>query len=149
VERFRQRVSPAPDVTDGLPRAVPPRSTPRPRERGSAADEAVERSRALTTQPPPPGLPTMGPPVPPRDGPPSGRPRPARAAERGAAAVPPGGPPSGAAPAGAPKLPASTAAARREVLDRLLDKISANGMESLTGDERLLLEETSRSLRDG
>ncbi len=142
VERFRQRVSPAPDVTDGLPRAVPPRSTPRPRERGSAADEAVERSRALTTQPPP-GLPTLGPPAPPR------APRPARAAERGAAATPPSGPPPGAAPAGPPKLPASTAAARREVLDRLLDKISANGMESLTGDERLLLEETSRSLRDG
>ncbi len=147
VERFRQRVSPAPDVTDGLPRAIPPRSTPRPRERGSAADEAVERSRALTTQPPPSGLPTLGPPAPPRDGPPSQRPRPARAAERGAA-MPPGGPPAGAAPATAPMLPASTAAARREVLDRLLDKISANGIESLTGDERRLLEETSRSLRD-
>jgi membrane associated rhomboid family serine protease len=145
VERFRQRVSPAPDVPDGLPRAIPPRSTPRPRERGSAADEAVERSRALTTQPPPTGLPTMGPPAPPRDVPPSGRPRPARAAERGAV-TPPGGPP-GAAPVVA-TLPASTAAARREVLDRLLDKISANGIESLTGDERRLLEETSRSLRD-
>jgi hypothetical protein len=34
------------------------------------------------------------------------------------------------------------------VLDRLLDKISENGIESLTNDERRLLEETSRSLRD-
>ena len=139
VERFRQRVSPAPDVTDGLPRAVPPRSTPRPRDRGSAADEAVERSRALTSPPP---MPPMGPPAPPR------APRPARAAERGAAATPPGGPPAGTAPLPMPTLPVSTAAARREVLDRLLDKISANGIESLTGDERRLLEETSRSLRD-
>lgn len=148
VERFRQRVSPAPDVTDGLPRAVPPRGTPRPRERGSAADEAVERSRALSAQPPS-SIPTLGPPAPPRDGPPSGRPRPARAAERGPAATPPGGPPPSPVAAAPAKLPASTAAARREVLDRLLDKISANGIESLSGDERRLLEETSRSLRDG
>jgi membrane associated rhomboid family serine protease len=145
MERLRQRVSPAPDVTDGLPRAVPPRSTPRPRERGSAADEAVERSRAITTQPPsPPPVPLLGPPAaPPR------APRPARAAERGAAATPPSGPPAATATPVQPKLPANTAAARREVLDRLLDKISANGIESLTGDERRLLEETSRSLRDG
>jgi hypothetical protein len=102
----------------------------------------VERSRALTS-PPPTSLPTLGPPtVPPR------APRPARAAERGAAATPPGGPPAGTAPVPLPKLPVSTAAARREVLDRLLDKISETGIESLTGDERLLLEETSRSLRD-
>ena len=37
----------------------------------------------------------------------------------------------------------------RETLDRLLDKISAGGMASLSGEERRLLEETSRSLRDG
>jgi len=147
VERFRRRVSPAPDVTDGLPRAVPPRSTPRPRERGSAADEAVERSRAITAQPPSTGIPTLGPgPIAP---PPPPRPaRPARAAERGAAATPPSGPPAGPAATAVAKLPASTAAARREVLDRLLDKISENGIESLTNDERRLLEETSRSLRD-
>jgi membrane associated rhomboid family serine protease len=147
VEHLRRRVSPAPDVSDGLPRAVPPRGTPRPRERGSAADEAVERSRALTTPPP---LPTIVPPAPPA---PPRAPRPARAAERGAASPPGAAPPSG--PAGpaegrpaAAALVASTAAARREVLDRLLDKISADGIASLTGEERRLLEETSRSLRD-
>jgi hypothetical protein len=157
VEHLRRRVSPAPDVDDGLSRPVPPRATPRPRERPerSAADEAVERSRALTVQPPPSvvpptvvppsALPPAGaPPGPPRENPQGGRSRPARAAERGAG-VPPAAPsPAAVAAASA----AASVAARRETLDRLLDKISAGGMASLSGEERRLLEETSRSLRD-
>jgi hypothetical protein len=38
--------------------------------------------------------------------------------------------------------------ARAEELNRLLDKISEHGMESLTSDERKVLEESSRHLRD-
>ncbi len=37
--------------------------------------------------------------------------------------------------------------ARREALDRVLDKIAATGMASLTSDERQLLDEASRRLR--
>lgn len=144
VERFRRRVSPTPDVTDDLPRAVPPRQTRPARERGgSAADEVVERSRAITaqqqqSQPPGPPLPPIAPPPAPRP------PRPARAAERNAPATPPGGSsPTG----GLPALPESTAAARRAELDRLLDKISAEGIDSLTDEEKKLLVEASQELR--
>ena len=38
---------------------------------------------------------------------------------------------------------------RSEELDRVLDKISALGIESLTVDERKTLEEMARRLRDG
>jgi membrane associated rhomboid family serine protease len=100
VDRLRQRVSQAPDVSDDPPRAVP-RSLPRPRERGSEADEAVEKSKAVnvTTRPAPP------------------RPAPA-------ATVP-----------------------RTAELDLVLDKISQHGLESLTREERTLLEEMSKRLR--
>jgi hypothetical protein len=49
--------------------------------------------------------------------------------------------------------PSMPAAALRQTgerlteLDRLLDKISQQGIDSLTGDERRLLEERSRELR--
>lgn len=39
-------------------------------------------------------------------------------------------------------------AERRAALDRVLDKISAHGIESLTSEEKLVLEEMSRRLRD-
>jgi membrane associated rhomboid family serine protease len=51
----------------------------------------------------------------------------------------------------APVRPAAVAATatRAAALDLVLDKISEQGMASLTADERRLLEETSRKLRDG
>ena len=105
VDRLRQRVATAPDLGDEPPRPVP-RSLPRPRERGSDADEVVEKSKAVTARPARPA------PVPPR--------RPV--------------------PAGSP--------ARSPELDVVLDKISQHGLDSLTTDERRLLEEMSRKLRD-
>jgi membrane associated rhomboid family serine protease len=51
-------------------------------------------------------------------------------------------------PAPAPPRPIATAASRREALDLVLDKISEHGLESLTLEERSLLEEMSRKLRD-
>ncbi len=227
VDRLRQRVAPAPDIVDGLPRAVP-RSAPRDRdvrgrdgqvrERGSAADQAVEQSRALTARPPAPrpGAP-RGPATPPADvAPPSGQVPPSTPP----ATLPPGATPrtggpgvvgpgsgtpgtgvpgtgvpgAGAPGAGAPGggvsgggvpgsgtpgsnlLPStggppsavpprpprrvatpaagavgaaggSTPAARAETLDHLLDKISASGIDSLTGEERQLLDETAKKLR--
>ena len=106
VERLRQRVASAPDLGDEPPRPVP-RSLPRPRERGSDADEVVEKSKALTARPVRPA------PVPPRR----------------------------------PPVPAATPS-RTDALDLVLDKISQHGMASLTADERTLLEEMSRKLRD-
>lgn len=202
VDRLRQRVAPAPDIVDGLPRAVP-RSAPRDRdargrdaqvrERGSAADQAVEQSRALTARPPspapqpstsrPPATPPAAPPAtPPTTG---GATPPAGAAPTmpPGSALPPGLPPGtpsrgGAAGAGTPGsvLPSTggppsavpprpprrvatpaagvgaasgvePAASRADTLDRLLDKISATGIESLTGEERQLLDETAKKLR--
>jgi membrane associated rhomboid family serine protease len=105
VERLRQRVASTPDLGDEPPRPVP-RSLPRPRERGSDADEVVEKSKAMTARPARPA------PVQPR--------RPV--------------------PAGSQ--------ARSPELDVVLDKISQHGLESLTTDERRLLEEMSRRLRD-
>ncbi|MGZ8414298.1 MAG: DUF6576 domain-containing protein [Gemmatirosa sp.] len=51
----------------------------------------------------------------------------------------------------APARPAPTpaTATRAAARDLELDKISQQGMASLTADERMLLEETSRKLRDG
>ena len=107
MERVRQRVAAAPDVSDEPPRPVP-KSFPRPRERGSESDEVVEKSKAVTAKPQP-----------------APRVAPARPA------------------------PASVTTTRAAALDLVLDKISQQGMESLTSDERRLLEETSRKLRDG
>ena len=226
VDRLRQRVAPAPDIVDGLPRAVP-RSAPRERdrdtrgrdgqmrERGSAADQAVEQSRALTARPPTPAPrpaaprgpvtpPVDAPPVPPTNVLPPAPPP----------ALPPGAPPRGSVPgagtpgtgipgagspgAGSPGagtpgsgtpgsgmpgagtpgsnlLPstggppsvvpprpprrvatpatgggtsgAAVPAPRADTLDLLLDKISASGIDSLTGEERQLLDETAKKLR--
>ena len=106
VERLRQRVASAPDLGDDPPRPVP-RSLPRPRERGSDADEVVEKSKAVTARP--------------------ARPAPVQ-------------PPRRPVPAATPS--------RSEALDLVLDKISQHGLGSLTTDERTLLEEMSRKLRD-
>ena len=207
VDRLRQRVAPAPDIVDGLPRAVP-RGAPRDRdvrgrdtqvrERGSAADQAVEQSRALTARPPmpaprpgPPSSPSTPPLIPPTllpggEAPASGvpgqgTPPPAGAGPSGGAGVLPPTPPMlppgpvGRGPGAAPSLPstggppsavpprpprrvATPAAAggagvgpssppRADTLDRLLDKISATGIDSLTGEERELLDETAKKLR--
>ena len=63
---LRQRISQVPDVPDEPPRAVPRRAgePPRPRERGSEADEVVAKSKALVkSQPVPPRQPTPRPPA--------------------------------------------------------------------------------------
>jgi membrane associated rhomboid family serine protease len=52
-------------------------------------------------------------------------------------------------PAPPPPRPTLKAASRREALDLVLDKISEHGLDSLTLEERHLLEEMSRSLRNG
>jgi membrane associated rhomboid family serine protease len=104
VDRLRQRVAAAPDLSDEPPRPVP-RSLPRPRERQSEVDEVVEQSKALTVNKPP-------------------------------------------RPAPAPPRPVVTAASRREALDLVLDKISEHGLQSLTLEERHLLEDMSRKLRN-
>jgi hypothetical protein len=57
--------------------------------------------------------------------------------------VPPPQPPKPAAPA-----VAAPGAGRREELNLVLDKISQHGLDSLTSDERRLLEDMSRRLRD-
>jgi membrane associated rhomboid family serine protease len=105
LDRFRQRVNQVPDVPDEPPRAVP-RQAPRPRERGTEADEVVAKSKALVSsrQPQPPRQPT-------------------------------------------PRPPAVPVAAGSE-LDALLDKISAEGIESLTSDERQRLEEAATRLKN-
>ncbi len=201
VDRLRQRVAPAPDIVDGLPRAVP-RAAPRdgrerdgrerdarergardldPRERGSAADQAVEQSRAATARPPAPPpreppRPSAAPPAAPpapltgqtppalppgttnpggvRGGALSGGPPPVPGAGPG---TPPSGTSTGAPPSAVPPRPprrVATPAAgavpvtpRSDTLDLLLDKISATGIESLTGEERQLLDETAKKLR--
>lgn len=96
LDRFRQRVSPQPDVPDEPPRAIP-RSLPRSRERGREIDEIVAQSNAALRRPPAP--------------PPSAR----------------------------PAVPVD--------LNSVLDKISQQGIDSLTIEERRLLEEMSRELR--
>jgi membrane associated rhomboid family serine protease len=119
VERLRARVATTPEPPEGLPRAVP-KSLPRPprEQRGSEADEVVERSKALTAKQPQPARPVL--PVP-----------------------PPPPPPRPAAPVAAVAAPASRTAA----LDLVLEKISARGLGSLTVEERRLLDETSERLR--
>ncbi|HEU4994620.1 MAG TPA: rhomboid family intramembrane serine protease [Gemmatimonadaceae bacterium] len=99
IEQLRQRVSPAPDVSDDMS----PRSSPRPtrsRHRDDV-DEIVAQSKAAVAK-----RPRLGP------------------GKRGARD------------------------AKAEELDRVLDKISRQGLMSLTPSERKLLEEMSRQLRD-
>ena len=101
MERLRQRIAQNPDAPDETPRAIP-RSTNRPRERQSEADEAVARSKAVVTR------------------------KPAAPNVRVAPAPP----------------------SRNPELDRVLDKISERGIESLTDSERIVLEEFSKKLRE-
>jgi membrane associated rhomboid family serine protease len=101
IERFKQRVSPAPDLPDETPRAIP-RSMPRSREKGNEIDEIIARSNAAVSR------------------------RPAQQA------------------------PVAVKATRKvSELDLVLDKISQHGIDSLTHEEKRMLEEMSRELRDG
>jgi membrane associated rhomboid family serine protease len=109
IERFRQHISPAPDIPDDeRPRAIP-RSMPRgrererERERESEVDEVVAQSRAVAGK------------------------RPVVAAPQGAA----------------------NREENVETLNRLLDKISQQGISSLTVAERRELDEVSRGLKEG
>ena len=107
IERFRQRISPAPDYPqDETPRAIP-RTLPRARSNAQRddVDEIVAKSKAVAAQQQPrPMARALVAPVPPRED---------RVAE----------------------------------LDRVLDKISLEGLESLTPSERALLDETAKRLR--
>jgi membrane associated rhomboid family serine protease len=119
VERVRQRVSSTPDLGDELPRAVP-RGTARPRPAATRSEADDAVARSQALTAPPPNPPAPPPRV---VRSPTPRPRPVVAA---------------VAPA-----PGATD------VDAVLDKISREGMGSLTADERRVLEETSRKLRDG
>ena len=101
LERFKQRVSPIPDVPDETPRAIP-RSLPRAREKGNEIDEIIARSNAAVARRPL----TQTRPLGTKDG------------------------------------------KRMSDIDLVLDKISQRGIDSLTTDEKRLLEEISRELRD-
>jgi membrane associated rhomboid family serine protease len=102
LQRLKQRVSHAPDITDDPPRAIP-RSAPRPRERQDI-DDIVARSNKATVVKRPASAPVP----------------------RGAAPSVRGG----------------------EELDSVLDKINRFGMASLTAEERRVLDETSRRLKN-
>ena len=107
IERFRQRISPAPDYPqDETPRAIP-RTLPRSRSNAQRddVDEIVAKSKAVAAQQPRPLTRVLTTPAP--------RPR-----EEGVAE-----------------------------LDRVLDKISLEGLESLTPAERAVLDEMARRLR--
>ena len=107
IERFRQRISPAPDYSqDETPRAIP-RTLPRSRSgtQRDDVDEVVAKSKAVAAQQPRP--------MPRVIATPTVRPREERVAE----------------------------------LDRVLDKISLEGLESLTPSERALLDEMAKRLR--
>jgi membrane associated rhomboid family serine protease len=107
IERFRQRISPAPDYSqDETPRAIP-RTLPRTRSNAQRddVDEIVAKSKAVAAQQPRPATRALVAPVPP--------PREDRVAE----------------------------------LDRVLDKISLEGLESLTPAERAVLDTMAKRLR--
>lgn len=107
IERFRQRISPAPDYSqDETPRAIP-RTLPRTRSsiQRDDVDEIVAKSKAVAAQQPRPLTRALVAPVPP--------PREERVAE----------------------------------LDRVLDKISLEGLESLTPAERAVLDAMAKRLR--
>lgn len=106
IERFRQRISPAPDYPqDETPRAIP-RTLPRTRSNTQRddVDEIVAKSKAVAAQQPRPMARAVVAPVPPRE---------ERAAE----------------------------------LDRVLDKISLEGLGSLTPAERAILDDMAKRLR--
>jgi len=106
IERFRQRISPAPDYPqDETPRPIP-RTLPRTRTSAQRddVDEIVAKSKAVAAQQPRPMARALVAPVPPRD-------------------------------------------ERVGELDRVLDKISREGLESLTPAERAVLDEMAKRLR--
>ena len=106
IERFRQRISPAPDYPqDETPRAIP-RTLPRTRTNAQRddVDEIVAKSKAVAAQQPRPMTRTIV--------------APPRAREDGVAE-----------------------------LDRVLDKISLEGLESLTPAERAMLDDMAKRLR--
>ena len=104
IERLRQRVSTAPDISDEAPRPVP-RALPRQRERVTETDDVVAKSKAAAAQRPP------------RSG-----------APRRAAVV------------------QSTNTGGDEI-NTILDKISAQGMDSLTVLERRVLEDAAERMK--
>ncbi|MBW8769370.1 MAG: rhomboid family intramembrane serine protease [Gemmatimonadetes bacterium] len=109
IERFRQRISPAPDYSqDETPRAIP-RTLPRSRSgtQRDDVDEIVAKSKAVAAQQPRP--------IPRVIATPTVRPREEQVTE----------------------------------LDRVLDKISVEGLESLTPSERAVLDEMAKRLREG
>jgi len=103
LDRLRERMTPAADLPDETPRAIPPRTRGAPRERGSEIEEILARSKAVVAK-----------------------------RERREPARPP---------------LALVTPGRKEALDLVLDKISEKGLDSLTSEERKLLEEMSRKLR--
>jgi membrane associated rhomboid family serine protease len=104
LQRLKQRVSHAPDISDDPPRAIP-RAAPRPRERQDIDDIVARSNKATVVKRP--------------------------------ASVP--------APRGAPP---PTPRVVGEELDLVLDKINRFGMASLTAEERRVLDETSRRLKN-
>src|SRR6478735_4220854 len=103
IERFRQRISPAPDYSqDETPRAIP-RTLPRSRSNAQRddVDEIVAKSKAVAAQQPRPMARALVAPIPPRE-------------------------------------------ERVDELDRVLDKISREGLESLTPAERAVLDEMAK-----
>jgi membrane associated rhomboid family serine protease len=106
IERFRQRISPAPDYPqDETPRAIP-RTLPRTRTNTQRddVDEIVAKSKAVAAQQPRPLTRTV-------------------------------------------VAPASPVEEHVAELDRVLDKISLGGLESLTPAERATLDDMAKRLR--
>jgi membrane associated rhomboid family serine protease len=102
LQRLKQRVSHAPDISDDPPRAIP-RTAQRPRERQDIDDIVARSNKATVVKRP--------------------------------------------ASAPAPRGGAPTARVGEE-LDVVLDKINRFGMASLTAEERRVLDETSRRLKN-
>ena len=108
IERFRQRISPAPDYAqDETPRAIP-RTLPRTRTNTQRddVDEIVAKSKAVAAQQPRPVTRALVAPLPPPH------------------------------------------EERVDELDRVLDKISLEGLESLTPAERAVLDAMAKRLRE-
>ncbi len=104
LDRFRQRISPAPDYQDDVPPRAIPRTLPRARAQRDEVDEIVAKSKAVAGQKRPASRALVTP---------VWNSREARAAE----------------------------------LDRVLDKISSSGLESLSPEEKALLDEMARRLK--
>lgn len=105
LDRFRQRISPAPDYPDETPPRAIPRTLPRARAQRDEVDEIVAKSKAVAAQQQRPASRAVVTPV------------------------------------------RSSRELRAAELDRVLDKISSSGLESLSHDERAVLDEMARRLR--